>query len=341
MWLHMAHNSDAPSRTGEKLRVGIVGCGWFGNFHLDLLLARGDVEIAALATANEQRLENAGRKAPGARRCRSAAEMLQAERLDAVILCVPPNSHGSIERDCASKGVHLYVEKPLGLGLREARENEAAIRESGIVCAVGYQMRYAPGIAEIRGEILSRGVGAVYGRWIDAAPDSGWWRDKARSGGQVVEQSTHVADLMRYFAGEAESVFAMAREKFVPRSGHFTADDCSVAAIRFRKGAVASLSTGCFCDSGAGLFDAGLRLDGRDYRLDVDWKSGLRFFCGGDERAFPFGGNIHAHAMSAFIEAVKTRDASLIRSDYSDALRSFELTLAIERSIASGQPVRL
>lgn len=68
--------------------------------------------------------------------------MLEKESVDALFLCVPPFAHGDIEEKAAQKGIHLMVEKPLGLDVDTARYKLKVIQESGILCASGYCLRY-------------------------------------------------------------------------------------------------------------------------------------------------------------------------------------------------------
>ena len=109
----------------EKVKIGIVGCGSFGNYHLDTLLRREDVEVVALATENEERLRATGAKVPSARLYPDHRAMFAGEpELNAILVCVPPSRHGDIEICAAERGVHMYVEKPLALTLAANRSLE-------------------------------------------------------------------------------------------------------------------------------------------------------------------------------------------------------------------------
>ncbi|MDR0854170.1 MAG: Gfo/Idh/MocA family oxidoreductase [Clostridiales Family XIII bacterium] len=325
----------------EKIRIGVVGAGWFGNEHVDRLIKRDDVKVVAVVNGGEEALRNIGRKVPEAGLYRSYEEMV-AERddLDALVVCVQPHRHGNIEQDAAKRGLHLFVEKPLGLSLEKAKENLAIIEASGIVCAVDYQERYAEGIAESRAALAGKPIGAISGWWIDHMPAAPWWRDKEKSGGQIVEQSTHIIDLLRYFAGEAEEVYAFSGNSYVFEDPTVKTDSASLSTIKFKNGTVGSLTSGCYL-SEAQSSEIGIHISAKD--LSVSFVQNDKVICeaAGTAKEFPIKLSTHDSAMNTFIEAVKTKDTSSIRSDYRDALETFKLTLALELSIKEHRPVAL
>jgi predicted dehydrogenase len=323
----------------SKTKIGIVGCGWFGNFHLDNLLKRQDVEVVALVNGGDDALQKTGQKVTAAGLFHSYEEMLEQQSdLDALIVCVQPHRHGNLERDAAARGIHLYVEKPISNDLSQARANLAHIESSGIICSVGYQERYANGIEESKNALGNSAPGYLFGSWMGGAPGVSWWRDKAKSGGQIVEQCTHIVDLMRYFAGEAEQVFTLPGSNYQPSAADFTAESSSAASILFQNGAVANLATACFF--GKKAVDAvGLRVFAPELQLEYSFNRGIRCFDKEQSQQYDFTGDHHARALDAFIKAVQLSDASLIRSTYRDALESLRLTIALQLSIEEKRPV--
>lgn len=326
----------------DKVKVGIVGCGSFGNYHLDTLLGREDVEVVALATANREKLCRTGAKVPEARLYPDHRAMLAGEpELDAVFVCVPPFAHGDIEIDAARRGVHLYVEKPLGLSLERVKEIEAVIRESGILTSVGYQNRYNPILARMRRELEGRAVGLATGKFLGYLPGrESWWIDKAKSGGQIVEQTTHIFDAMRYLFGEAVSVYASGVRGMHGDRSH-TIEDASSVTVTFASGAVANILSGCYFDWAEAPADVSLTVYADGVRLTYDWDHSLTVLHQHTSETCADRGPYHPAAVDAFIRAVKTGDPTWIRSDYSDGAKTLALTLAANRSLESGEVVIL
>ena len=116
------------------IRIGIVGCGWFGNRHLDYLLTRKDVQVTALASPGKEKLMKTAARVPGVQTFATGAELIQSGLADAVIVTVPPHAHECTEELAAQRGVHLYVEKPLGVDAQTVLSKLEAIEKSGIVC---------------------------------------------------------------------------------------------------------------------------------------------------------------------------------------------------------------
>jgi len=155
----------------EKIKVAMVGCGSFANFHLDNLLKIQDVEVVAFASGNIEKLEAIGVKAPTARLYSNHQDMYDKEKhIDAVFVCITPNNHEDVEILAAQKGFHLYVEKPIDVSLERAMKIEKVIHESGIISCVGYQERYNPEIEELKSYLKNKKIGLATGKWIGDMP---------------------------------------------------------------------------------------------------------------------------------------------------------------------------
>src|SRR5436305_1717362 len=102
-------NASAP------LRGGIIGCGFFAQFHIDGWRRMPGVELAAAADPD---LERARKAAPAA--YSTAAEMLETERLDFVDIATRPESHLELLRLAANRKVHVICQKPMAPGWQDA-----------------------------------------------------------------------------------------------------------------------------------------------------------------------------------------------------------------------------
>ncbi len=320
----------------KKLRIGIIGCGWFGNRHLDYLLSRNDVEVAALVSSNAEKLRNTMKKAPQAAGFPDYPSMLDQITVDALILCLPPYCHGSIEEDAAKKGIHLYVEKPLGIDRGAVMTNEASIKESGILCAVGYQERYGDGIRHLKEILRHQTPHLIHGTWIDSMPATPWWKNKALSGGQIVEQSTHIVDLMRYLFGEGSCRAATSSPQ---KQTEGTVEDASIVTLQFRNGVIGTLLTGCFLRPQTVMPSVELEIFGSDLYARFTWGKGILIRHGQEQFEYAMTDSHHDRALDAFIKAVQTGDSSLILSDYSDAVKTFDLTMQMEKLLTASKPV--
>ena len=112
----------------------------------------------------------------------------------------------------------------------------------------------------------------AHGWWITQMPPPPWWRAFDQSGGQFVEQCTHLVDICRYTMGDIEEVSAFATRGFISGVPDYSVDDGMVVNARFSSGALASFSTGCFPlgghseSPGGGI---GLHLSSRRHRIVI------------------------------------------------------------------------
>lgn len=325
----------------DVVQIGIIGCGWFGNVHLDNLLKMEQVRVTALVSSNAQKLTETAKKVPGAHLYADYHELFTREKsLDAVLVCVPPDSHGDIELLAAAQGVHLYVEKPVALSLERAHVIEQAIRSAGILCFCGYHERYSPAVEELKAFLADHPAVIASGQWLGSIPGAPWWRQRVRSGGQLVEQSTHIFDLLRYFFGEVRTVYGSSVPNLLEGLPGCDIEGASVTALSFESGVAATVQTGCYLgDSAKGR--VGVHISCRDVAVEYDWMNEVRYITKEHTEKRPASFPSHFSAVQAFVNAVRYNRAELIRSSYEDAVKTLAVTIAANQSIASGEAVKM
>ena len=369
---------------GEDIRVGFIGAGGvnFGGAegpwdHASRLERIDGVAVVGVADLDLERAERAlaareagpaAMKYAGAKAFADFREMLTEAAPDAVFIGLPPECHGSaeppndIELTCASAGVHIFLEKPLGSvspeQLAPVVGGLAAAAERGQIVSVGYMFRYSRAVETMR-EMISEtpgGVRAVIARYDCAYSEivkPAWW-DMRLSGGPVVEQATHFCDLARYLAGEVDlaSVRAVQIGPDCPLADMPTGPDGGPmegpipAAHRIPRATAAVWKF----DSGAvGSLTHGVLLHRKKYESELEvWADGLRMVLADpygrcrlhvrrphteDVETFEFAGDdTYLTEDQVFIEAVRTGDPTGIRSSYEDAAKTYELTWAIRRA---------
>ncbi len=315
------------------VRVGFVGAGGIANAHMNALQVIEDVQITCVCDVNRERAESAAARFV-AKAYTDYREMLESEKLDALYVCVPPYAHEEQELLAAQKGIHLFVEKPVALTLEKARQINKAIDESGIVAAVGYHWRYQSNTDRAREILAARQIGMVLGYWMGGFPGVYWWRRIERSGGQMVEQTTHIFDLARYLCGDIVEVYAAYANRDSNDIPDFNIYDVGTATVKFASGAVGSMSNTCLLGV---PYTVGLHVVARD--LVVEIHGDLKVIQPGYTQVFTGGVNAMHEENRAFIRAIKTGDRSGIRSTYKDAVKTLAVTLACNESATIGKPV--
>lgn len=344
-------------------KLAMIGCGGIGGYHLEHFMQYGDVELAGFCDLIPERAEAFAAKA-GGKAFTDYKRMYDEIRPDMVFICIPPTEHGQIEFETIRRGIHMFVEKPVSLDLELAKRIRDAAAAAGIVTAVGFQCRYSNLVEPTKSFIGRHEIVFVECARIGGMPETPWWRKRATSGGQIVEQTIHQFDLIRYLVSEPDTVFTMGARGFVKGVEGYDTEDLTVTAVRFKSGALATISTGCYADSGE-AFDSKITIGARDARLDhyilykvnifgeeapaADSATGLVIRGDGTlsrsegEAAQSYSDDESAGVTCdrTFVDAAISGDGSKIRSPYADAVRSLAFTLACNSSIDSGLPVKV
>ena len=318
------------------VRIGFVGTGGIAGAHMRSLARVADVQMVGFCDSVPEKGRSAARTY-GGKAYTDYRKMYDREDLDAVYVCVPPFAHGDLEIQALERGLALFVEKPIATAVEHAQEIQSAILKHGVIHAVGYHWRYMDA-AERAKRLVSRGsVGFALGSWVGGMPGVPWWRVMAQSGGQIVEQTTHIYDLARYLMGEVVEVHAIARKGLLSNVPNYDIHDASVTNLLFKSGAVASIASSCLAPTG-GKVGLDVYLNGKVLRVS---NNALEVVEGGRSEKFQGAGDPYLKEDETFVEAVARKDGSKIRSTYADALKTLKVTLAANQSIAEGGPGKL
>lgn len=225
-------------RAVQKLRVGVIGAGVMGLAHARSLLAIPSAELTGVAA---QEVEPAM-----ARLCRDAqvpltddpGALMGGGALDAVVVATPTNTHLRLVQGAASAGLHVFCEKPLALGEKDARSAASACEEAGVKLVVGHVVRYFPAYARMRELVKSGEVGApamAKCRRMSSPPGSAraWYASEEISGGLLTDMGVHDFDWLLWCLGPALRVSASVARRGVAQ--------VAMAVLAHEGGAVSSV----------------------------------------------------------------------------------------------------
>lgn len=332
-----------------SIKIGIIGTGWVTELHLKALQTIDSAEVVAIAGRNQKRAAELAEPWK-AKTYEKPLQMLSKESLDAAFILLPPHLHGELERACSEHVKGVLIEKPISQSLKTAQEINGQFQKAGTIVSVAYQNRYRKSVQTARKLFSQEGNQGILanGWWTTQMPPPLWWRSFDQSGGQFVEQCTHILDICRYTMGDIEEVSAYATRGFMPEVEGKTVDDAMVINARFASGALASFSTGCFPLGGhsespdGGI---GLHLSSRNHRIYLTgWHfDGIVYSGVNDKESIPREDNIFAIQDKAFLDAMATGDTSGIHSNYEDSLKTLAATLAANESAhkQGGAPVKV
>jgi predicted dehydrogenase len=329
-----------------KLKAGFIGCGGIANAHARSALATGRIEPSAFCDVDRSRAEqfNAEYAGGSGKVFTGFADMFDSVPLQLVYICLPPFAHTNEVELAAQHGVHVLIEKPIALDMETANRMVAAVEKTGIKSQVGFLSRFGDASSLLRKMIESGEAGApglFIGWFMCNSLHSPWWRDKSKSGGQIVEQIVHTFDLTRYFLGEPVSVSCYHNNLFHADVEGFTSEDISATSILFQSGAVATVA-------------------GTDGAIPGQWINAYKVITRNMTVDFQDANNATLHFTSQPWDKQSTvrstRDLFLAETlDLLDAIerdrqpmipmiegaRTLQLVLAASRSGETGEPVRI
>lgn len=319
----------------NKTRIGFIGVGGIAQRHIGVLQQFDDVELVAFADLDFDRAIGSASRF-GARAFADHAELLEMSELDAIYICIPPFAHGAAERAVIAKGLPFFVEKPISLDLALAEALAKEIAAAGLVTAVGYHWRYIDTVDEARRLLQERPAQLVSGYWLDQTPPPQWWWHADQSGGQMIEQTTHIVDLARYLVGDVTQVFGLAGHTQRPDFPGLDVPTVSTASLKFASGAIGNIGSTCLLNwghrVGLHLFGDGVALELTDHDLMVDIGAGRPIRHAEGDPVW--------REDRDFINAVQGQP-SRIRCSYSEALKTHRIALAISESARTGRAIDL
>ncbi len=110
----------------QNVRWGIIGLGWFGEVHAEVLATSPGIELAAVCTRRPKRLADVADRFQVARRYTDYRQMLADPDLDVIGITTHVNDHRDIAIDALQSGKHVFLEKPMALTLSDCDQILAA-----------------------------------------------------------------------------------------------------------------------------------------------------------------------------------------------------------------------
>jgi myo-inositol 2-dehydrogenase/D-chiro-inositol 1-dehydrogenase len=317
-----------------SVRLGFIGTGGIAQSHMQRFSEMADVEMAAFCDVALERATAAAGKF-GGKAYTDYRAMYDAEQLDGVCICTPPFAHGELETIACEKGIHLFIEKPVAIDMNMARPIREAIAQVGIISVVAYKYRWDDHVIRAKEMLAGKSIGLVFGNFWGGLPGTAWWRVQDQSGGQFVEQTTHIVDMARYLCGDVVQVQAFcAKQAMAAHHENFDIADAASANLLFASGAVGNISNTCMLKNWG---QSSLRVMAHEFTLEI---AGHRLsWTGDDSGEYMLQQDGYLGEDTAFVESIKAGKPVGVNSDYADACKSLAVSVAVNESCAQGGAV--
>ncbi len=342
------------------MKYALIGCGRIAVNHIKAAV-NNDLELVAVCDVVPEHIdvlfEKTGYDKP-VERYEDYKRMIEDHAdLEIVSIATDSGAHARIALDCIDRGIHVIIEKPIAMSLRDADEIIRRSAEKGVKVSACHQNRFNIAVQEMRHAVESGRFGkishgSVHVRWnrnrayYEQAPWRGKW---ASDGGALMNQCIHGIDLLRWMMGDGvEEVYGATRQQYHP---YLQCEDIGMAVVKFKNGAIGTIEgtvnvfpknleetlylfgqTGTVKLGGTSCNNIDVWEFADSVQEDQE-KAGLR------EATSNVYGNGHTSLFADMIEAIRTD-----RQPYVDALggrNALEMVLAIYKSQLTGEPVKL
>lgn len=149
----------------RKIKVGLIGTGWYGKIDLLRLIQVAPVEVVSLCDPDQKMLADAAQIVAGRQKSgkspRTYADyrkMLAEKDLDLVLIGSPDHWHALHAITAMESGADLYLQKPISSDIAEGEAILATARKLGRVVQVGMQRRSTPHLIEAKDRVISQGL---------------------------------------------------------------------------------------------------------------------------------------------------------------------------------------
>jgi len=144
----------------SSLRVGVVGCGYWGSKHVRVLVGLPEVERVCVVDPRVDRRAQLERAFPGV----AGFERLDAalDEVDAVVVATPATTHAKVARGSLAAGKHVLVEKPLTTSVAEAQQLVEQAAAASLTLMVGHTFEYNAAVRQLRDAVRGGELGEMY-----------------------------------------------------------------------------------------------------------------------------------------------------------------------------------
>jgi myo-inositol 2-dehydrogenase/D-chiro-inositol 1-dehydrogenase/scyllo-inositol 2-dehydrogenase (NAD+) len=336
----------------DKLKLCLIGAGRAGMVHArNYAFEISNTKIVTVVDANKKVAEEAAKELKASNFFTEFEEALAGVEFDAVCIGAPTFVHAETVIRAADAGKHIFCEKPLSTTLKEAEQMEKAIKRNNVKFQIGFMRRFDQNFLKAKkiidqGEIGNPILVKSVGRGPGLPPQ--WYCDVKRSNGLLAEVNSHDFDSLRWLSGsDYEQVYALADNFKCPQYKEEYPDfyDTAAVSLRFKNG-VLGLIDGC-CPATYG-YDARMEILGTEGMLQIGSQQASSVLVWNNKSQLIKEGNRSWRILfkDAYLEEDKHFANCILNNEepkvsIEDGKKAIEIVIAANKSIKTGQPVRL
>lgn len=317
------------------------------NSYAEVLKKIPDVEFVAIADEDRKRGEGKA-EIYGTKYYQDYNEMLEKEKLDAVIITSANAHHKDATIAASKKKVNVLCEKPMATKLSDAYEMIKVCEENKVIYQQIFPMRYSPAVESVKKKIDEGAIGKIlaikatnHGNMPNPEIYPFFTDRELAGGGAIMDHTVHVADLMRWITkSEVKEVYAEA-DKLIHEN--IDVEDVGIISLEFENGVIATLDPSWSRPDSYPTWG--------DVTMDIIGEKGVIFLDAFAQnivvhsdkimrsKLHYFGSDLDYLMIKDFIETVKNKKTPKV-TGY-DGLKALEIALAAYESIKTKSIVKL
>jgi predicted dehydrogenase len=237
---------------GKTTVLGLLGAAHMHTpMFLQILKTREDVKVKYVWDHDAARAEKHA-AACGAKVAGSAAKVLTDPEVQAVVILSETGRHADLAIAAAGAGKHVFIEKPLGVGARDAAQIAEAVDKARVLFNTGYHLRAIPKYIFVKQNVDQGNLGRIVRAHCSFCNDCvlqgefdkelKWTVDRTCGAlGGFADTGTHALDMLMWLMGDVEAVMADVRTV----TGRYPdCDETGQGMIRFKNGVTGTISAG-------------------------------------------------------------------------------------------------
>ncbi|MCF8389004.1 MAG: Gfo/Idh/MocA family oxidoreductase [Bacteroidales bacterium] len=198
----------------SKVKLGIIGMGRMGITHYSIINSHPKVEITSVSDTSSLVTGLLKKYISGIEVYKNYEELVKSKKVNAILVCTPPNLHFPIIKLAAEEGIHAFCEKPFTTVVHEGQQLTEMFQGKKLKNQVGYVNRYNDCFIKTR-EFLDNGLigdiirfkSEMFSCTITKSDEgSGWRASRENGGGAVFEMASHAIDLVNYLIGKPDKI---------------------------------------------------------------------------------------------------------------------------------------
>lgn len=327
----------------NRCKVALVGAGKWGSAYADILIQCHHAELVGISDLNQNNSKPLAEKHK-VRAYLNYKEMLDKEKPEAVFVCTADWEHLEPCLEIIERNIHLFVEKPLAMNVRDAKQIVNAAYSKKIKFTVGHILRFDPRYYKIYELVKSGELGRIlhiFCRRNDLVKTPKHYRGKTDP---IFQLAIHDIDIIKWLGGKISRVYSEAVNVFLKDLS--TIDGISVL-MKLESGATAIIESLWVLPESRGKSTACLEitgtkgvafLDDYDRKISVYDSQGVTY---PDSMMKPHiwgkPTGVLKEELSYFLDCIIHDETPIVSGD--EALETIKVAVAIKHSSESGEIV--